>query len=305
MENPSTEVVPPIDVSLHSSSRDELTSPLLIPTFHQVPYTTLIHRIDQGSQGLFELVNLLNDRRELDEKIIYHYSKVSHSNLYSNEIETSSSERLLGFYKNYHLFISKESIRIHKDFNEQIIRGLEDFKLHRASIINRNKTLIQSKLRDVSQAEDHLDRSKKHYFKAKKDLERSLEKLNNAEKAYSDYRIQQEKEGKSGKNAANGKETGKFNMARMFSAFETTPEQDRDKQQKKVLKRTDELNSSWESIVHNKDFLLDLLSELDEAFHKVRRDFFSFFLCLFDRFFLSKDGFRVRRSRNRSYAEAK
>ena len=254
-----------------SHNHSDAQNPMLIPTFHQIPYTSLINRIDQGTQSLFELHGLLNERKELEEKQIYYMSKVSRANLYSYEIETSSTERLLGFFKNYHLYLSKEYVKFHKEFNDEVVKMLEDFKISRAALVNKDKTFIQTKLREVNQAEEALDRAKKHAQKCKKDLEKSSEKLTNYERIYQEAK--QKEEEKKREQAANptARESGgKFNVARMFtSAFESSPEQDRDRQQKKVEKRREELRLANEAILEKKRMLLDLLAQLDEGFQKV------------------------------------
>ncbi len=261
--------------------------PLLIPTFHQIPYTTLTNRIDQGSQSLLELSTILNERKEIEEKNIHYYTRVSRSNLFNYEIETSSSERLLGFFKNYHLYLSKEyHHRFNKDYQEQILKLLDEYKIQRANMINKNKNFITGKLKEVSLAEDLLDRSKKLYMKNKKDYEKSVEKLINYEKIYQEAKQKELQQqlllanaggiagvGGNGGNTTGGASVkeGKFsNVARMFSsAFESTPEQDRDRQQKKVEKRKEEMNQSYDQILEKKQILLDLLKQLDEGFYKV------------------------------------
>jgi hypothetical protein len=243
--------------------------PMLVPTFHQVPYTTLVNRVDRGSQGLFEFTSLINDRKELEEKQIYHFSKVSRSQLFSYEIETSSSERLLGFFKNYHLFLQKEYMKYHKELSEIVLKNLEEFKVARSSALNKSKVAITNKLRDVSLAEESLNASKKQFTKAKKDLEKSLDKLSNFYKAMMDSKEDQRKKNEAA--ALSSSTTKEKFMSRMFSAFESTPEQDYEKQQKKVEKRKDELNNSFDNILEKKKILLSLLETLDELFYHSSR----------------------------------
>jgi hypothetical protein len=248
--------------------------PMLVPTFHQVPYTTLVNRVDRGSQGLFEFTSLLNDRKELEEKQIYHFSKISRSQLFSYEIETSSSERLLGFFKNYHLFLQKEYMKYHKELTEIVLKNLEEFKVTRSSALNKSKVAITNKLRDVSLAEESLNASKKQFAKAKKDLEKSLDKLSNFYKVMMDTKEEQRKKTEAA--ALSSSTTKEKFMSRMFSAFESTPEQDYEKQQKKVEKRKDELNNSFDNILEKKKILLSLLETLDELFYHSSQSFEEF-----------------------------
>lgn len=100
------------------------------PSFQQVPYQVLLQRIDSGrctfvsgschyfliiyilpfSQSLFELTNAIIERRELEEKCVLHATKISRMNIFEHEVPDSSSERVLGFFKNYHIYLSKAQV---------------------------------------------------------------------------------------------------------------------------------------------------------------------------------------------------
>jgi hypothetical protein len=242
----------------------------LIPTFEQIPYNALITRIDNGSQGLFELTNLFIERKELEEKNVLHSAKVSRSNVYEYEINNSSCERVLGFFKNYHLFLSKAQVKHHKAFGDVIIKDLDDLKLSRAANVNKHKVAVQNCLRDVTNAEDALDKAKKNFAKAKADLERSKMKLIGAEAAVVEaQRVFEEK-----KKENMGKETtnsNKFSMGRMLSAFESTPEQERDKMQRKVDRRSQDVASCLQQIFEKKCLLMEKIASMDSTLQKVDR----------------------------------
>jgi hypothetical protein len=236
---------------------------LLIPTFHQVPWSNLISRVDSGSQALFELQTLLQDRKENDERQLVHYMKMSKANLFQHEIETSTSERMLGFFKNYHLFVHKALINQHKEFIDVILKDLETLKVDRATIINKHKVSIQTCLRDIANAQEGLEKAKKNYVKTKADFLRSIERLTQAEKAVEEnIRLTEER-----KKDMSSKESNKW--SRMFSAFESTPEQERDKQQKKVEKRRDELSIAADAIIERRQLLLNMLARYDEEIQLV------------------------------------
>lgn len=244
-----------------------MTSISLVPTFEQVPYNSLISRIDNGSQGLFELTNLFNERKELEEKNVLHSAKVSRSNIYEYEINSSSCECVLGFFKNYHLFLSKVQVKHHKGLGEIIIKDLDDLKISRAALVNRHKIAVQNCLREVAHAEEALDKAKKNYQKAKSDLERGKNKLVVCEAAVVEaQRVSEEKKLRE----AGGRDSNKFSMGRMLSAFENTPEQERDKQQKKVDRRNNEVALCQSQIVEKKAMLMDRISVMDSALQKVR-----------------------------------
>lgn len=238
----------------------------LVPTFQQIPLSTLVNRVDSGSQGLFELSAILHERKEMEEKSFVHYLKVSRSSLYQHEIEASTSERMLGFFKNYHLFLYRALQKQQKDYLDLLIKDIEDLRAKRAASINKHKAQVQHCLKDISLAQDALDKAKRYYSKAKVDFERSTERLGLAEKAVEENtRLMEEKR----KEFPN--KDSKFSVGRMLSsAFESTPEQERDKQQKKVEKRKDEMAMAAENILEKKQFLIDMISAHDIEVQKVR-----------------------------------
>lgn len=244
-----------------------MTEDLLLPTFEQIPYSQLVKRIDAGSGGIQDLSNLLHERKELNEKLILFELKMSKANIFRNEIETSTSERLLGFFKNFYIYTSKANIKAHKDFNESVLKELDEVKAMRFSAVHKTKQAVQSSLRDVSTAEEALEKAKKFFAKAKSDYERGLDKLANLERAVIEHqRVMEEK-----KKEQPPKDNGKFSMGRMFqSAFEAHPEQDRDKQQKKVIRRNDEMLMAANMVIEKKKHLLYCLSAVDSHLQQVK-----------------------------------
>ena len=235
----------------------------LIPTFHQISWNNLIVRVDHGTQALLELQTLFQDRKENDERQLMHYMKMSKANLFQYEIETSTSERMLGFFKNYHLFVHKALIHHHKEFVESILKDLEILKEERTWIINKHKVNVQTCLKDIATAQDGLEKAKRSFLKSKNDYERSSERLSQAERALEEsIRLSEEK-----KKEISAKESTKW--SRMFSAFESTPEQEREKQLKKVDKRRDELSNAADAIVERRQLLLNVLARYDQEIMEV------------------------------------
>jgi hypothetical protein len=245
----------------HSDAPDDL----LMPTFSQVPWHTLIQRMDNGSQGLLELSILFHDKKDNDEKALAHYVRISRSSLYEHEIEASTSERMLGFFKNYHLFLYKVFLQQHKVYIETLVQELEDAKLQRAVVINKHKVGIQTCLNNITHAQEAVLKAKKHHCKTKIDFERTAERLEIAEKAAEDYAKLLEEKKKDTSNKDNNK------WSRMFSAFESTPDQERDKLQKKYSKRHEEMISAANTILERRRQLLALLSHYDEQIQQVNR----------------------------------
>lgn len=248
-----------------------MTDHLLVPSFHQIPYSTLVQRIDSGSQGIFELSHFLHERVDAEDAILQYTTKVSRSNLFHHEIHTSSSERLLGFFKNYNLFVSKALLRQQKDFKDSVVKDMDQLKVDRATKVNKQKATIQNLLADIAIAEDFLSKAKKAHAKAKSDYLRAQQKLIGLEKAVLEsQKLQEEKrkEGFLGKEFSQGNQ--RFSMGRMFSAaFESTPEQERDRYFMKVLKRSDEMNNAYQVILQKRKRLLELYELLDLTYQKV------------------------------------
>lgn len=240
----------------------------LVPSFQQIPYTELIKRVDEGSNGILELSNMLHERKDLHEKMILFDLKMSKSNIFKHEIPTSTSERMLGFFKNFYIFVSRAHIKTHKEFNDSVLKELDDLKAMRNTTVTRTKNLVNTGLKDIQNAEETLEKSKKAFAKAKTDYERSVEKLKSLDKAVIDHqRMLEEKEKKKEKD---NKDPSKFSVGRMFqSAFEAHPEQDRDKQIKKVERRNDEMVFAANAIVERKKHLLSCMDSLDRILQEV------------------------------------
>ena len=232
----------------------------LVPTFHQIPMHILTNRVDNGSQGLLELASLLHERKEMEERSLIYYLKVSRSNLYEHEIEASTSERLLGFFKNYHLFLYRALQKQQKDFVDHLIKDIEELRVKRAAMINRHKAKVQNCLKDIASAQEALEKAKKHYVKTRMDYQKSTERLEQAERAVEEnIRLTEEKR------RENPQKDSKFSVGRMLSsAFESTPEQERDRHQRKVERRRDEMTLAAEGIVEKKQILISMISMHDE-----------------------------------------
>lgn len=241
---------------------------LLVPTFVEVPFQTLVHRIDNGSRGLAQLSSLLSEGKDLQEKDILYALKVGRANVFDHEIEASTSERLLGFYKNYYLYLYKGAMQQHKDYNDHVLSLLEMLKSKRGSKVMSIKQTIQNDFKMIASAKEALEKAKKVLAKAKADRLRARDKLAVLERALTEtQRINEEK-------LKEAKDPGsKFSMGRMFSAFESNPEQDRDKQARKLEKRKNEVQMARQGIVDRKKDLLDAFAALDNDYAKSSLDF--------------------------------
>lgn len=244
----------------------------LTPSFQQIPYNTVLERVESGTQGLQELTNFLVERKELEEKAIVFSSKVSRSNLYEYEIPNSTGEKVLGFFKNYFLFLSKAQVKYHKGLGENIVKELEELKVLRTSGITKHKLIVQNSLREVTNAEDALDKAKKNYMKAKLDFEKAKEKLALLEQNVVDH--QRMLEEKRREQLANGGKEKKDSKWKMFSsAFEADHEGKRDDQFKRVGRRHNELVLCMGQIIEKKNALVDRISNMDAALERATHAF--------------------------------
>lgn len=228
-------------------------------TFSQVPYNELVERVDAGSKGLIELIKIFKEREELTERNYLYTSRVSRTNIFEFEIPECSTERLLGYFKNYHLFMSRMQLQHHKELQISITKVLNDTKASRNHRINERKQAVQTALDEVTKAEDLLDKAKKSFKKCEQDYQFSKDKVSLANEAILEAARLAEEQKK--ENA--GKE-GKMSISRVFtSAFESTPEYERDKHRKRMDRKHKDMQSCLGVIQEKKDGLMARLNALD------------------------------------------
>jgi hypothetical protein len=149
-----------------------------------------------------------------------------------------------------------------KELSDILIKDLEDYKVTRAASINKHRINVQNSMKDIAIAQEALDRAKKNYNKAKNDLHDANDKLSALEIIVATNAEEKTKE-------VQGRESSRFSMGRMLSAFEVTPEQERDKLQKKRVRKYSELISCITQIAEKKNNLMDKINILDNAMQKV------------------------------------
>lgn len=224
-------------------------------SFEQVPYTSIMERLDAGSQCLFEFANIMMANLENIQRNISFSSTISRTHIYENEISHSGTEKSLGFFKNYHLFVAKQQVQYHKTLSDSVHKSIEEVKTNRAAILLKHKTAVQLANKEVSNAHDALDKAKKLYIKAVADLDGAKERLIASESDIE--KLQDDK---------------KHNfMGRMLSAFESTPIQDREKQQRRVIKRINNVLLCRRDIAAKRRLLKEKISLRDAAIAQVRR----------------------------------
>eukprot|EP01035_Chromulina_nebulosa_P019370 gene19370-25237_t len=215
----------------------------LEPSFEQIPYVEILKRIDNGTQCIIEFSRIISSALENMQKNIAYTSSVSRTHIYENEIAHSGCERSLGFFKNYHLFVAKGQVQYYKDLSEIIFKSIEEVKNNRITISNKHKNAVLNATKEVALATESLDKAKKLYAKANLEMLGAKDKLQQLDIELE--RIQEEKK-------------SNF-MGRMLSAFESTPSQDRDKQQRRVHKRLNNVILCSNEITAKKKILREKL----------------------------------------------
>jgi hypothetical protein len=237
----------------------------MISSFSQIPLPRLLYRVDIAEQGSNEFLSFLQSRYELEEKNVLFSVKMSRMNIYEQEIPYSKSEKALGFLKNFFLFNSREHVSYHKTFGEDILRRVEETKAARALEIIKYKNIVQNSIKQVYFASDLLDKAKINYSKLKLDLTSYKEKLLLANQAVVEYeRINEEK-----KKDKDLNKTNKSTMSKMFSRFESSPEEDRDKLLVKVAKKDEKVRNALELIESKKQLLAIALNSRDYSIQEV------------------------------------
>lgn len=236
-------------------------------SFDQVPYSKLVERVDQGNICVIELLQLFRAKLELEEKNIAFATKVSRQNIYEHEIAKSTSEKSLGMMKNYYIFLSQDQVKYHSGLLE-IVRKLDGVRLYCTSEVAKCKEVVQNATKDVGKAYIALDKAKRNFAKAKLEVEHTKAKLLNVQQVFLEWeRANEEKRREREKDPTHS--SSKFSMGRMLSAFETTPEQDRDKQVRKLAKRQYHLMECSAEIAAKKKALLVRIEERDSAIQMV------------------------------------
>ena len=93
-------------------------------SFAFVPFDKLVTRLDQSVAGGKEAVELLEDRYKHEYNVAAHSILASKTDLYTYEIENSSSERMLGSFKNWNLYLSRSQIQYVNDLKDRVIAPL-------------------------------------------------------------------------------------------------------------------------------------------------------------------------------------
>lgn len=234
-------------------------------TWGSIPVPVVLDKCTRGSESLQGLLEILEGRFALGEASYTFSRTVSTKNLHELEMRKSSSERTMGFLKNYYLYLAMEQLKQQRALKgESVLGRLSELKSGRNVVIQRNRNLIENSYRDVKHAGEMLNKAKLTFLKAKQECAQHREKLSACERAVemaSAEKLAKESEA-ANRNEASGARNKSF--SKMFSsAFENTPEMERDKQEKRVGKRIQELIAASADIKTKKAILTEKISVRD------------------------------------------
>lgn len=197
----------------------------------------------------------------MEDREIGYSLRVSRPNLYENEIRLSTSERALGYLKNYYLYLSKDQAAFRRHMDEEVVFELDNYKSIRLADVTKHKTEIEKVLEDVKQNEENLIKAKRSLMKTLDDVQAGKDKLLLIEKAIEDFLAKMTEEKKKEKEKVIG---------RFFSAFESNPIQEKEKQLKKIERLEQEAAMKVKDIAAKKKILLESIARKDDVYGKVK-----------------------------------
>jgi hypothetical protein len=153
---------------------------------------------------------------------------------------------------------------------DEVVYELDAVKAKRLADVARHKESVEIISREVAHLEEALLKAKAAHMKSVQDVKRYEEKLRVLEVAVEEAQNMSEE-----KRKEKEKESKQL-MGRFLSAFESTPEQERDKCLKKLAKHEAEMHAKSNDIATKKKWLLDAITKRDEIYAEVG---YTFGLC--------------------------
>ena len=175
--------------------------------------------------------------------------------------------RFFRYFKNYYLFLSREQASFRKALDEEVVFELDTFNAKRTADMIFQKKEIARATSEVETAMTALSQAKKNHTKTADQIQLTKDRI-----AYLDVTIEQNAKLNEEKKAEKEREK-KHLMGRILSAFESTPEQDREKQAKKLNKLQSELIHYEKDIQMKKLSLLEKIHHRDELYQKAKEVF--------------------------------
>ena len=146
--------------------------------------------------------------------------------------------------------------------DEDVLFELDSVKAKRLGEMSHHKEQMEAVGQEVRHLEESLRKAKSAHAKCVSDVRRYQERVKEASEAVEAARRLSEERG--------GEKEGKQLMGRFLSAFETTPEQDRDKCLKKLAKYEADMRTKSREIDTRKKRLLEAIAKRDDVCAEVR-----------------------------------
>lgn len=159
--------------------------------------------------------------------------------------------------------MSREQASFRRVMDEQISFELLTYKSERISEVTNNKNEVLAATQDVHTAEENLLNSKRNFVKAMEDVQAVREKLVQVEQTIVELSKLNEEDRK------RKEKENRHIMGRFFSAFDSTPEQDKEKLLKKLKKLELEMIACSGDIVTKKNELISKIYVKDMLCKKV------------------------------------
>ena len=150
-------------------------------------------------------------------------------NSYEFEISNSSSQKSIGFLKNYFLYLHKEQTSLRRTFEDAIVKDMEIYKIARGKVVSQYLNLCQTAIGDVESAYSRLDIAKLNVQRVRGSLQEAKDKLGAIEQELLQMSQMTEEQKRERE-----REQEKNIMGRMFGAFQPSLHQEKEKLIKKV-----------------------------------------------------------------------
>ena len=147
--------------------------------------------------------------------------------------------------------------------DEEVVFELDSVKATRLSEVARHKENVEAISREVRGLEEALHKTKTAFGRCVFDVQRYQQKVKEASEAVAEAQNMSEERRRE------REREGKQLMGRFLSAFETTPEQERDKCLKKLAKYEADMHAKSKEIDMRRKALLDAIARRDDIYAEV------------------------------------
>lgn len=279
-----------LNLNNDNDDNDNDNNDYILPSFLQISFKKIIVRVENGTKSLNLLINILKDYYDIKKKDIFYYTQVSHTDIYLNEITNSSTERVLGYLKNYYTDLAKIHTNNADELKNSIIIELEYLKTRRVDVINHYKYALQQVKTNYLNLDTTYNKLKKTFIKLSIDYKKYYEKIyllnnliedknkllninsslnasiNSAPSNSSNSNLSTSPSTSptfSSMNNYSSSSTKSFSISKFMSAFESTPEQEKEKNEKKLEKKKLEINLTYNKLIEVKNNMIKIKIEYE------------------------------------------